>query len=44
MGDRYPLVLVDTKTYHRPPDGLPPESSYVMGQHDVTNSDEPDPS
>jgi hypothetical protein len=27
-----PRVLMDTKTYHRPPDGLPAESSYGMGR------------
>jgi hypothetical protein len=38
-----PRVLMDTKTYHGPPDGLPVESSYGMGQQNVASLGQPDP-
>jgi hypothetical protein len=38
-----PRVLMDTKTYHGPPDELPAESSYGMGHQNVASLDETDP-
>jgi hypothetical protein len=44
LGINIPRVLMNTKTYRGPPNELLAESPYGMGQQDVSNSGEPDPS
>jgi hypothetical protein len=43
VGDSYPRVLMDAKTYHGPPDMPPTGSFYGTSQQDVAGLGEPDP-